>query len=1321
MYKSKKVSTLIILTLVFEILWSNLWISCTSAAAADTASLNLNGTSLALQAAEQNISLPSIEKTYAYDRVQQFSLQIPGATDDPYDGYNSKLTNAWDQQVFVVDTFFNDPGLYISIWTKRFLRDVIRPLARKLSALLLIFVLNPNIAADGLRGAKTDVQALFNQTADVMFYIAVDLSLILFVLAIWRHWSDSAWKGRSGGWMSAIGRLVFTIALIILWKTLYTLELDLTNEMIKAVWFNDPAQRNLLVSTIEKAFVAILTGTGGLALSTFAPFMGALGGSIVGGPTGMIVGGAGGTIVALVGWLLFIVFGVVIITEVVYVLVLKAVQEALLAAQFLVGYIFLVCFASPDTEHVASGFVRSFIEVSLWSFVWLILLKVLTIVLNASDKPSGAQILLIIGVLQIMIQVPKFMQSAQISPISEFLTAGAVTGLVSKGLTGATESIKKVVTDISDYQLNAKYASVGTPETTPTTLKMPQHVADEGIYARYRAATQPAAAQMARPANSTPQAGAETTVGAEAADASNSAAAQPLSANENSGVPTSETSSNLTPPVKAGRNLDTPGAGANDAANAAGADKGNSAGSSGPRTGAALPPAKLRAEKAAPASPTNAAESDTENTDLSADSTVVTPASTPVTASAAPTAAAPATPPDKPLKGLNRILANYYTNARMRPWEQDLNDGTNMAQKGKGDQSTIHMGERGARFVEYAADADEEEMGFTVAVAGMASDLANNPRGRDAARKAVMSRHLDQPRTLGEHVAAAAVYTAKGQHFNQTKLGQSRGQLGMLDELAAGSAHYLTLGEAGHENEVTTLLNDTFKPYDEPRQAATIAQMTDEDSTESGINRGNSSSTHNVIGHGFQVNDLSRAVYAGHLVAGTRIGQRDKANGMYNYIETLANKPGTHMGNDEAQPWVNGISAEEANACMVIARAEGPEACRNVGLVQAVASMGRGTNPGSYESAFAALDAQVQHNNGGVPTRLADAQPTEIAGAAQTVQQLRRAGFNDNQLNDPGVLDVVDELKRQAGGTPAPALVQAVLGSNSHGSGEGLSHNHVADQVLKNLGAQPTAQNRQVVVRMLDEGYEAKDIQQKDFQIAGAVVEQGGYPSPEFVNQAQAQGYTPGQKLSHHTMAQGIVARLGGANSSENAKQVDAVQMMLDNRVAPDLINNDMIETAMVLRANNVTHGAINTPNLLAARELLANNTPPEMLKVANLTAAMYVSPGNLDGEGMVAARHMLDADFTAQGRHSISNQELFVGKGLVAEKIEPRPDIIDAVINHPDYQANPYQYNVTPSNERAQIPQAIVAHYAPIAPLPEEPPQDPHPPALPPAPFVRT
>ncbi|RTL41483.1 MAG: hypothetical protein EKK48_14050 [Candidatus Melainabacteria bacterium] len=1268
-------------------------------------------TTLVQEGVEQNQPIPSLEQTYTYDRVQSGGTGVdPTANaDDPYDtnpDFVDEYDSRFDDKDFNVSQFLQDPGMYFSRWVKLLLRDVVRPLARKLSALLLLFVLNPNIAADGLRDAKTDVQKLFNQTADVMFYIAIDLSLLFFVLAIWRHWSDGAWRGRSGGWMSAIGRLIFTIAVILLWKTMYTLELDLTNEMIKAVWFNDPAQRNLLVDTIEKVFVAIMSGTAGLALASFAPFMGALGGSIVGGPAGMVIGGAGGSIAALVGWLLFIVFGVVIITEIVYFLVLKAIQEALLAAQFLFGYIFLVCFASPDTEHMATGFVRSFIEVSLWSFVWLVLLKVLCIVLNASDQASGAQILLIIGVLQIMIQVPSFMGRAQISPVSEFLTAGAATGLVSKGLTGVTESIKKAATDISDYQLNAKYASVGTPETTATTLKLPSTARAPEAYAQQLEAPRQKAGRLEN---------GDTNINSTYSSAASASGAGGNAVRNSSTVNTSQSVNRPVPPSKA-------------------PEKKLEGLTGHEKTETQLPSVAPEAidkplDQGSGQTSTQALEQTLEQT--STQSLDQTSGQTPMPFADLDTndsesSRATSTPAEvessadtenlrrvhpAATKGLARVLAHFYTNARMRPWVQDLNDGTNMANYGTGSESTIHMGERGARMVQYAQGASEEEMGFTIATAAMATDLANNPRGRDAARRSVLARHLDQPRTLGEHAAAAALYTAKGQFFNQSKLGQSRGHLGMLDELAAGSAHYLTLGDAGHENDVSKQLTDTFNPYDNNRQAGMLAQMTDEDSTESGLNRSNASATRTNISHGFQINDLMRAIYASNLVAGTRIGQRDKAIGMYNYIEAMVNKSGSQMGNHEAQPLVNAITPEEADACRVISKFEGPEACRNPALVRAVADMaGAGSSRTSHETAFAALRTHVRQNSGEVSS-LADASPTVINLAAQTVQQLRRAGFDDSQIANPEVAEVVAGFQANAVGHPSPQVVQAVLGGASASSENLITPSHLADQVLRNIGAPSNSQNRQLVVQMINDGYEAKGISYDDFKVAGALMDHGGgNVSPQMIQMAQANGYTHGRKLSRHTVAQGIATRLSAPGDTIAEEQIEAAHLLLNNHIPPETIDGNMLKAAVLLRANGASSGVLNAANMEIAQRLVAHNAPPTAFNVDNLNAAKWVSPSNQNVESINAARYMLDAQFVSDEHPIITDQALFIGKGLVENKINPTPEIVAAVMKNSEYQAHPYQYGVTPPTERAHIPQQIIAQYAatnqlPVPPAPQSPP----------------
>ena len=76
---------------------------------------------------------------------------------------------------------------------------------------------------------------------------------------------------------------------------------------------------------------------------------------------------------------IYLILGGILVAELVYILVLKAIQTALLCAQYMFAPFFLVFFALPDTESVATGFVRSFVEVSLWTFVWVGMLKVFTV------------------------------------------------------------------------------------------------------------------------------------------------------------------------------------------------------------------------------------------------------------------------------------------------------------------------------------------------------------------------------------------------------------------------------------------------------------------------------------------------------------------------------------------------------------------------------------------------------------------------------------------------------------------------------------------------------------------------------------------------------------------------------------------------------------------------------------------------------------------------------------------------------------------------------------------------------------------------------
>ncbi len=57
---------------------------------------------------------------------------------------------------------------------------------------------------------SNDLSLMLTQFNDTMRGIALDLSLLLFILSIWRYWVDAAWKG-SGNLMSPVGRLIFAI------------------------------------------------------------------------------------------------------------------------------------------------------------------------------------------------------------------------------------------------------------------------------------------------------------------------------------------------------------------------------------------------------------------------------------------------------------------------------------------------------------------------------------------------------------------------------------------------------------------------------------------------------------------------------------------------------------------------------------------------------------------------------------------------------------------------------------------------------------------------------------------------------------------------------------------------------------------------------------------------------------------------------------------------------------------------------------------------------------------------------------------------------
>ncbi len=436
----------------------------------DTQVYNPPSTNTVSESAEQDTSNVITNTTTTL--MQAILTRESGRQNDVYNGLA-----AWaGDDIFT--NLFSNIGQVIGRWLSEFIDGWVSSTVQFLSSFLRTFVLNPNIAVSGVQNTPgqaaagaDDISPYVREAAGTMYGIAIDLLLLLFILCIWKFWAEAAWRG-GGHILGAVGRLIFTAGLMLAWPTIYAFEIQITNEMIQAIYFTGGDQITQLDVALTAAVKAGLVATTGLLANAFAP--------VIGGAVGGAVGGTVGGLIAFAGLVIYLILGVVLITQIVYILVLKAIQTGLLTAQYMFAPIFLVFFATPDTENITAGFVRSFCEVSLWTFVWVGLLKIMVIILYSQFNPWG-KITMAVGILQIMIQVPTFLARAQISPMSDFISAGLITGGLMKGASALANKASGAMTQFSRYVTGDMYGARGMPtskkvgmENTPTGAANPE-------------------------------------------------------------------------------------------------------------------------------------------------------------------------------------------------------------------------------------------------------------------------------------------------------------------------------------------------------------------------------------------------------------------------------------------------------------------------------------------------------------------------------------------------------------------------------------------------------------------------------------------------------------------------------------------------------------------------------------------------------------------------------------------------------------------------------------------------------------------------------
>ena len=436
----------------------------------DTQTYNPPSTNTVSESAEQDTSGVITNTTNTL--MQAILTRESGRNNDVYNGLA-----AWTGDD-IFSNLFSNIGQVIGRWLSEFIDGWVSSTVQFLSSFLRTFVLNPNIAVSGVQNTPgqtaagaDDISPYVREAAGTMYGIAIDLLLLLFILCIWKFWAEAAWRG-GGHILGAVGRLIFTAGLMLAWPTIYAFEIQITNEMIQAIYFTGGDQITQLDVALTAAVKAGLVATTGLLANAFAP--------VIGGAVGGAVGGTVGGLIAFAGLVIYLILGVVLITQIVYILVLKAIQTGLLTAQYMFAPIFLVFFATPDTENITAGFVRSFCEVSLWTFVWVGLLKIMVIILYSQFNPWG-KITMAVGILQIMIQVPTFLARAQISPMSDFISAGLITGGLMKGASALGKQASGAMTQFSRYVTGDMYGARGMPtskkvgmENTPTGAANPE-------------------------------------------------------------------------------------------------------------------------------------------------------------------------------------------------------------------------------------------------------------------------------------------------------------------------------------------------------------------------------------------------------------------------------------------------------------------------------------------------------------------------------------------------------------------------------------------------------------------------------------------------------------------------------------------------------------------------------------------------------------------------------------------------------------------------------------------------------------------------------
>ncbi len=764
-----------------------------------------------------------------------------GSVNDTYRGMHQFFKDD------IVGNLFQNIGQLIGKWLSELIDGWIADTAQFLAKFLRVFVLNPNIAVNGLNGQQNDgISPYIRQGADVMYGIAVDLLLLLFILCIWKFWADASWGG-AGNLMGPVGRLIFTAGLLLAWPTIYAFEVQISNEMIKAIYFNSADQVLMLDYALAQAVKGGVIAAGAGATSVFAPLLANLAIPVA----GQFVG----SLFYFASTMIFTILGGILIAELVYILILKAVQTALLTAQYMFAPIFLVFFATPDTESYATGYVRAFVETSLWTFVWVGLLKVMTIILFSNFNPWG-KILISIGVLQLMIQVPSFLGRAQISPMSDFVTAGLVFGTFQKALGGLASMSTAITQKGVDWFTNDRFADKGLNQSKDATMNgLPAKTSNPELLNSLNKASQSGkdktaadinAEQLAQngPAVRTPGTGADGNL----AGKNVNGALKPEEKVEGKLVKTpgekpkeGEKATAGTVPVPPNKKdlntkgvLNAAGLGALAGMAAAGMEAGKSMNNGmggNPEMPKGTPPE--------------------EGGDKQAQSKFEWGKST--------------------AEGWNESNLVHVDTRKLLGKLTSVN-GVGL-RVGQDKTSALGSVSNGIQRVNIAQGATDSEMAHGIYAAAFANNVSTDDPAKDAARTAAEQAGTNQPKGILENMAANWLSNT-GSSWNKTAIAKQRFQQSMFEQAVLGSQAYVSRRPG---NAYTDYLRERYGEWGDEQDAMAVHLITNPDSSESPWNRNIGPATDALVSSGIPIGADTRGAMQNMTIQGMHPARRKQA------------------------------------------------------------------------------------------------------------------------------------------------------------------------------------------------------------------------------------------------------------------------------------------------------------------------------------------------------------------------------------------------------------------------------------------------------------